>query len=148
MFQRVFPIFAVKIIRFYIKFGSLVQFEAHTFIVANYVEGDSELLPEMSFQLLECHSLITDALSCQSTWVTVVAQCITSPRCCAWLLRRTISVYSICYNSLPNPTLAKRSKWHTPGGVLRFGSDGGVPLEPPNQYLSLRVILAEKGTYY
>ena len=35
MFQRVFPIFAVKIIiRFYIKFGSLVQFEAHTFIVA------------------------------------------------------------------------------------------------------------------
>ena len=34
------------------------------------------------------------------------------------------------------------------GGVLRFGSDGGVPLKPPNQYLSLRVILAEKGTYY
>ena len=33
------------------------------------------------------------------------------------------------------------------GGVLRFGSDGGVPLKPPNQYLSLRVILAEKGTY-
>ena len=31
-----------------------------------------------------------------------------------------------------------------PGGVLRFGSDGGVPLKPPNQYLSLRVILAEK----
>ena len=34
------------------------------------------------------------------------------------------------------------------GGVLRFGSDGGVPLKPPNPYLSLRVILAEKGTYY
>ena len=34
------------------------------------------------------------------------------------------------------------------GGVLRFGSDGGVPLKPPNQYLSLRVILPEKGTYY
>ena len=34
------------------------------------------------------------------------------------------------------------------GGVLRFGSDGGVPLKPPNQYLSLRVILAEKGTHY
>ena len=33
------------------------------------------------------------------------------------------------------------------GTVLRFGSDGGVPLKPPNQYLSLRVILAEKGTY-
>ena len=31
------------------------------------------------------------------------------------------------------------------GGVLRFGSDGGVPLKPPNPYLSLRVILAEKG---
>ena len=29
------------------------------------------------------------------------------------------------------------------GGVLRFGSDGGVPLKPPNPYLSLRVILAE-----
>ena len=38
--------------------------------------GDSELLPEMSFQLLECHSLITDALSCQSTMGNaVVAQC-------------------------------------------------------------------------
>ena len=24
------------------------------------------------------------------------------------------------------------------GGVLRFGSDGGVPLKPPNPYLSLR----------
>ena len=34
------------------------------------------------------------------------------------------------------------------GGVLRFGSDGGVPLKPPNPYLSLRVILAEKGTHY
>ena len=33
------------------------------------------------------------------------------------------------------------------GGVLRFGSDGGVPLKPPNPYLSLRVILAEKGTH-
>ena len=32
------------------------------------------------------------------------------------------------------------------GGVLRFGSDGGVPLKPPNPYLSLRVMLAEKGT--
>ena len=31
--------------------------------------------------------------------------------------------------------------------VLRFGSDGGVPLKPPNPYLSLRVILAEKGTH-
>ena len=30
----------------------------------------------------------------------------------------------------------------------RFGSDGGVPLKPPNPYLSLRVILAEKGTHY
>ena len=30
------------------------------------------------------------------------------------------------------------------GGVLRFGSDGGVPLKPPNPYL----ILAEKGTHY
>ena len=34
------------------------------------------------------------------------------------------------------------------GGVLRFGSDGGVPLKPLNPYLSLRVILAEKGTHY
>ena len=34
------------------------------------------------------------------------------------------------------------------GGVLRFGSDGGVPLKPPNLYPSLRVILAEKGTHY
>ena len=34
------------------------------------------------------------------------------------------------------------------GGVLRFGSDGGVPLKPANPYLSLRVILAEKGTHY
>ena len=34
------------------------------------------------------------------------------------------------------------------GGVLRFGSVGGVPLKPPNPYLSLRVILAEKGTHY
>ena len=34
------------------------------------------------------------------------------------------------------------------GGGLRFGSDGGVPLKPPNPYLSLRVILAEKGTHY
>ena len=34
------------------------------------------------------------------------------------------------------------------GGVLRFGSDGGVPLKPPNPYPSLRVILAEKGTHY
>ena len=33
------------------------------------------------------------------------------------------------------------------GGVLRFGSDGGVPLKP-NPYPSLRVILAEKGTHY
>ena len=30
------------------------------------------------------------------------------------------------------------------GGVLRFLSDGGMPLMPSNQYLSLRVILAEK----
>ena len=34
------------------------------------------------------------------------------------------------------------------GGVLRFGSDGGEPLKPPNLYPSLRVILAEKGTHY
>ena len=34
------------------------------------------------------------------------------------------------------------------GGVLRFGSDGAVPLKPPNLYPSLRVILAEKGTHY
>ena len=34
------------------------------------------------------------------------------------------------------------------GGVLRFGSDGCVPLKPPNLYPSLRVILAEKGTHY
>ena len=34
------------------------------------------------------------------------------------------------------------------GGVLRFGSNGGVPLKPPNLYPSLRVILAEKGTHY
>ena len=34
------------------------------------------------------------------------------------------------------------------GGVLRFGSDGGVPLKPPNPYPSLRVILAVKGTHY
>ena len=34
------------------------------------------------------------------------------------------------------------------GGVLRFGSDEGVPLKPPNPYPSLRVILAEKGTHY
>ena len=27
-------------------------------------------------------------------------------------------------------------------GVLRFGTDGGVPLKPPNLYPSLRVILA------
>ena len=32
--------------------------------------------------------------------------------------------------------------------VLRFGSDGGVPLKPPHLYPSLRVILAEKGTHY
>ena len=41
--------------------------------------------------------------------------------------------------------------WSKPrggGGVLRFGSDGGVPLKPPNPYLSLRVILAGKGTHY
>ena len=57
-----------------------------------YVEGDNELLPERSFPLLECHSLITDALFCQSTWVTVVAQCITSPQCRAWLQRIAISL--------------------------------------------------------
>ena len=34
------------------------------------------------------------------------------------------------------------------GGVFRFGSDGGVPLKPPNLYPSLRVILAENGTHY
>ena len=31
------------------------------------------------------------------------------------------------------------------GGYSDFGSDGGVPLKPPNPYLSLRVNLAEKG---
>ena len=30
-------------------------------------------------------------------------------------------------------------------GVLRFGSDGSVPLKPPNLYPSLRVILSGKG---
>ena len=34
------------------------------------------------------------------------------------------------------------------GGVLRFGSDGCVPLKPPNLYPFLRVILAETGTHY
>ena len=33
------------------------------------------------------------------------------------------------------------------GGVLRFGLDGSLPLEPRNPYPSLRVILAEKGTH-
>ena len=31
------------------------------------------------------------------------------------------------------------------GGVLRFGSNGGVPLKPPNLYPSLRVIFGRKG---
>ena len=35
-----------------------------------------------------------------------------------------------------------------PGGVLRCCLDGGARLTPPNQYPSLRVILAEKGTHY
>ena len=34
------------------------------------------------------------------------------------------------------------------GGVLRCCLDGGARLTPPNQYPSLRVILAEKGTHY
>ena len=34
------------------------------------------------------------------------------------------------------------------GGGTQIGSDGGVPLKPPNLYPSLRVILAEKGTHY
>ena len=49
-----------------------------------------------------------------------------------------MSLLQVWWNEVRNPG----------GGVLRFGSDGGVPLKPPNQYLSLRVILAEKGTYY
>ena len=89
--------------------------------------GDSELLPEMSFQLLECHSLITDALSCQSTWVTVVTQCITSPRCRAWLLRRTIRVYSICYNSLVycNKNVNKPTG-HRKCNFVRLSLDGDI----------------------
>ena len=35
-----------------------------------------------------------------------------------------------------------------PRGVLRFEMDMGVPLEPQNPYPSLRVILAETGTYF
>ena len=35
-----------------------------------------------------------------------------------------------------------------PAGALRFELDRGVPLEPQNPYLSLRVILAEKGTHF
>ena len=48
--------------------------------------------------------------------------------------------------NLPPPPRAwlLRSLAHDCMLVLRFGSDGGVPLKPPNQYLSLRVILAEK----
>ena len=34
------------------------------------------------------------------------------------------------------------------GGVLRCCLDGGARLKPPNQYPSLRVILAEKGTHH
>ena len=49
--------------------------------------------------------------------------------------------YNICNNIMTSPGGGG-------GGVLRFGSDGGVPLKPPNPYLSLRVILAEKGTHY
>ena len=33
------------------------------------------------------------------------------------------------------------------GGVLRFGLDGDVPLEPRNPYPCSGVILAEKGTH-
>ena len=46
--------------------------------------------------------------------------------------------------------VADDNLWCNPGGggVLRFGSDGGVPLKPPNLYPSLRVILAKKGTDY
>ena len=33
-------------------------------------------------------------------------------------------------------------------GVLRFGLDGGVPLEPQNTFPFLRVIFAEKVTYF
>ena len=42
-------------------------------------------------------------LFCQSTWVTVVAQCITSPRCRAWLQRRAIGFYSVYNSSLHKP---------------------------------------------
>ena len=34
------------------------------------------------------------------------------------------------------------------GGVLRFGLDRGVPLEPRNPYPLLRVIVAGKGTHF
>ena len=36
---------------------------------------------------------------------------------------------------------------HGGGGVLRFGLDRGVQLEPQNPFPSLRIILAEKGTH-
>ena len=35
-----------------------------------------------------------------------------------------------------------------PGGVLRFGLDGSLRLEPQNPYPCLRVILTEKGTHF
>ena len=36
----------------------------------------------------------------------------------------------------------------TPGGVLKFELDRGVPLEPLNPYPSLKVILDKKGTHF
>ena len=55
-------------------------------------------------------------------------------------------LYSLTYTSRSYPSV--KFPGGGGGGVLRFGSDGGVPLKPPNPYPSLRVILAEKGTHY
>ena len=38
------------------------------------------------------------------------------------------------------------TEWN--GGVLRFGLDGGVPLEPPKPYPILSVIFEEKNTNF
>ena len=43
-----------------------------------------------------------------------------------------------------NPVVGDRS----PGGVLRFKLDRGVPLEPQNPYPYLMVILTKKGTHF
>ena len=60
------------------------------------------------------------------------------------------------YLFLPGQASQTRTYWnghikewkHPGGGVLRFGLDRGLPLEPQNPYTSLRVILAENGTHY